>query len=162
MEGASKRVCRTTAKLAAAGTLCLMLASCATTQPVASTALCLQRPTLFDWQALDDQTLLVWVGGKALPQELTLDHRIEGLASDPPGFLELIDGDHDGEICGQGFDSVALWSDQPDPDSGVSAPIGSATIDIVEKLNALALDERLSEHAATLGPRAADRVANEA
>ena len=122
---------------------------------------CILKPTLFDWQALDDGTLLVWTDDEALPRELILAHRIDGLARDPPGLLELIDGDHDGEICSEGLDDVALWNDAPDPDAGVSTPVGSATVYMLERLDTLALNERLSEYAATLGPRADDRVANE-
>jgi len=112
-------------------------------------------PALFGWQALDDGNLLIWPRAGALPHQLVLTHDIDGLASDPPGLLQLIDGDHDGAICSEGFDSVGLWSDAA---GDVPVTVGEAEVGFVEALNALALGERLREHATTLGPRVTDRV----
>ena len=138
-----------------------LIAGCASVPQAADSAHCLPRPALFTWQALDDASLLIWPNRGSPAREIALAHPIDGLSGNPPGLLELIDGDHDGEICSEGFDSVALWSDGSDADTNSPMPVGEASVYFVENLNALGLAERLEEHAATHGPLAPDRVMDE-
>jgi hypothetical protein len=135
-----------------AALVAVALAACAPLQKDGDAARCFAEPEIFEWQALDDQRLLVWTHPREELLEVTLAEKIEGLTDDKPLSIELVDGDHDGEICSQGLDSATVWSKVAN-DGEPAIPVGDADVYFVDRLNDRALAERLKEYATTHGPK---------
>ena len=113
---------------------------------------------MFDWQALDARTVVIWAAPDDDLYEVALAEPIDDLNGSPAGAIELVDGDHDGYICDAGLDSMALWTEPLDEPENPETLLGTADVFYVDRLNAVALADRLSTHADTLGPRANSRL----
>ena len=114
--------------------------------------------TMFDWQALDARTVVIWAAPADDLYEVALAEPIDDLNGSPAGSIELVDGDHDGYICDAGLDSIALWTEPLEEPENPETLLGTADVFYVDRLNAVALADRLSTHADTLGPRANSRL----
>jgi hypothetical protein len=70
---------------------------------------CVFYSALYDWQALDDSNLVVWVPGKDDAYHVSLTMPLPGLKS---AFrLGFVDGTQDGRLCSFGRDAITLGDD---------------------------------------------------
>ena len=128
----------------------ILIAGCASASAPTTDPNCARLPSLFDWQALDDSTLIVWPAAVEDVYELALASPIEGLAAADEVAAELLDGNQDGLICGDGLDSFIARLGGDDSEATVEV---TAEVYYVERLNARAISERLTTYADTVGQR---------
>jgi hypothetical protein len=112
---------------------------------------CFIEPTLYDWQRLDADEIVVW----SLPEErayhVTLAQELTDLRS--ADGLEFADGNNDGLLCSEGWDSLITARGRA-ISSPASATLGqSSRIYFVSRVNERAVDKLRLRHAATRGDR---------
>ncbi len=100
-------------KLSALATIGVALSACATepksdAAPTAKRAgnECVFFSALYDWQALDDSNLVVWVPGKNDAYQVALTMPLMGLKF--ANTLGFIDGTQDGRLCSYGRDAITV------------------------------------------------------
>lgn len=121
----------------------LVATACGTLGQLPST--CLRKPASYDWQLLDDTRVLVWTLPDAVPYDLTLGSSLPELRN--ARDLELIDGNRDGLVCGDGWDSAGAVQTE---EGYVS---DSVPVLYVSRANDASVAELKTKYAETLEPR---------
>ena len=70
---------------------------------------CVFFSSVFDWQGLDDTTLVIWAPSRNTAYRVELSMPLSGLKF--AHTLGFIDGTQDGQLCSFGFDAVTMGDD---------------------------------------------------
>lgn len=121
----------------------LALAGCATS-PVAGLH-CLADREPYEWQSLDADAAIVWTLPTLTAYRIAFEEPLTELGGAQGAQLDLIDGNRDGLICDQGWDSAGAFADD--------AMVDAATIAFVDRVDSHAVAALRSNHRQTLSPR---------
>lgn len=102
---------------------------------------CVFNSALDDWQALDDNTLVVWAPSKRDAYKVSLSMPLMGLKF--AHQLGFADGTRDGRLCSYGRDSITLGNDSMAQRSSIS---------YIEKLNAETMAQLETKYSVKLLP----------
>lgn len=114
----------------------------ATAKPKRGMDTCVFNSALDDWQALDDNTLVVWGPSKRDAYKVSLSMPLMGLKF--AHQLGFADGTRDGRLCSYGRDAIILGNDSMAQRSSIS---------YVEKLNAETLAQLEAKYSVKLVPQ---------
>lgn len=107
-------------------------------------ASCVPEPVLFDWQRLDARNVLLWPAPGDAAYHLITAEPVDG--SDSAESIEFADGNRDGLVCADGFDSLVVNMSSDGVRDG-------ATIALLSLANARAVDGLQQRYAETRGRR---------
>lgn len=112
---------------------------------------CVPEPVLYDWQRLDAGNVIVWTLPDEQAYHVGLDSDLQALGV--ASSLEFVDGNRDGYLCADGWDSLlAVAAASGSAQDGAPAR-EMAAIHYVSPVRASGVAALRDSYAATLGER---------